>query len=162
MLSAFRHALAGIAYAVRHERNMRIHLCFTAYVILFGALAGLEAWAWAACLICIGMVTGLELANTALERLCDKVCPERDELIRVCKDAAAGGVLAAAILAAVVGCVVFCRAEVLERMWARVCAYPWMAVVSVALLAPCVFFIVGNRKDVKEEKWKSKGSASSR
>ena len=49
--------------------------------------------------------------NTALERLCDKVCPERDDLIKKCKDIAAGAVLIAAIFAAAIGVVLFWNIE---------------------------------------------------
>ena len=45
--------------------------------------------------------------NTALERLCDKVCPEKDDLIKKCKDIAAGAVLVSAIFAAAIGVVLF-------------------------------------------------------
>jgi len=146
MISSFRHAIAGVTYAVRHERNFRIQLCAAAYVVLFGALAGLETWAWAVCLICIGLVLSAELLNTAVERLCDRVCPEYDRLIRASKDIAAGGVLAVAVLSAVVGGVVFLRAEIWERLWLLVSGYPWLGVVAVVLLVPCALFVKGRNQ----------------
>ncbi|MCL2747817.1 MAG: diacylglycerol kinase [Oscillospiraceae bacterium] len=146
MILSLRRALAGVGYAVKHERNMRIHLCVAAYVVLFGALAALEAWAWAACLVCVGMVLCAELHNTSIERLCDIKCPEPSEVVRVVKDTAAGGVLMAAAAAAVVGIVVFFRVETLTRLWERWLALPWLAAFPALLLAPCVLFVRGAKK----------------
>ena len=106
-MKPFACAAQGLGFAVRTQRNMRIHLCFTFYVLWAGYVTKLSPAEWAAVLLCCGLVIGLECLNTALEQFCDRVCPERDEKIRAAKDAAAGAVLAAAILSAVVGCVLF-------------------------------------------------------
>ena len=106
-MKPFACAVQGLGFAVRTQRNMRIHLCFTFYVLWAGCVTKLSPAEWAAALLCCGLVIGLECLNTALEQLCDRVCPEWDEKIRAAKDAAAGAVLAAAILSAVVGCVLF-------------------------------------------------------
>ena len=154
MIRSLRRALAGVRTAARFERNMRIHICVAAYVILFGALAGLEMWAWAACLVCIGSVFHAESHNTSIERLCDFVSPEYSEQIRVCKDAAAGGVLLAAALSAAVGAVVFLRADTLERLWDLARRRQWLPALPLLLLIPCGFFIRGKKT------WKSKNQAS--
>jgi len=161
MIASFRRALAGVRVAVRCERNLRIQLCVAVYVILFGGLAGLETWAWAACLICIGMVLGAELLNTAIERVCDRVCPEYSGFIRLSKDAAAGGVLMAAVLSAAVGCLVFFRPETLSRLWTLCVSRPWLTAIPVMLLIPCAFFVKRTRKGM-ENPWKSKNPDSSR
>ena len=49
----------------------------------------------------------LELVNTAIESVVDLVTTERKPLAKVAKDTAAGAVLVAAIMAAIVGLIIF-------------------------------------------------------
>lgn len=94
------------------ERNFRFHLCAAATVIFFGAkFYSFRASEWTVLLLTCAVVLALECVNTALERLCDKVCPEKDELIKKCKDISAGAVLIAAVFAAAIGVVLFWNIE---------------------------------------------------
>jgi diacylglycerol kinase len=104
-LTSVKYALSGIAIAVRKERNMRIHLIATAAVVLLGLWLRLSPAKWAVLLGLCGVVIGLELVNTAVERVVDLVSPERQPLAKEAKDAAAGGVLAAALFAVAAGLV---------------------------------------------------------
>ena len=54
-----------------------------------------------------GLVIALELVNTAIESVVDLVTTERKPLAKVAKDTAAGAVLVAAIMAAIVGLIIF-------------------------------------------------------
>ncbi len=106
-LKGFYYAGRGIALAAR-ERNFRFHLCAMAFVIFFAAkFYELPRGEWAALLLTCGAVLSLEAANTAVERLCDKVSPEKDPKIGAVKDIAAGAVLISAIIAAAVGVCLF-------------------------------------------------------
>ena len=49
----------------------------------------------------------MELVNTAVESVVDLVTEERKPLAKVAKDTAAGAVLISAIMAAIIGCVIF-------------------------------------------------------
>jgi len=102
-LESLKYAAAGIALAVRKERNMRIHLCAAAAVALLALWLGVGPLEWAVLLALCGLVIGLELVNTAVERVVDLASPEHRPLAKEAKDAAAGGVLAAALFAAAVG-----------------------------------------------------------
>ncbi len=105
LMRAFPPAVRGILRSVRTERNLRVHLTAVVYVTWAGVLAGLDHTQWALLCLCFGLVTALELVNTAVERLGDRVSRERDPLIGAAKDAAAGAVLLAAV--ASVGVAVF-------------------------------------------------------
>ena len=103
----FLYAGRGIACALR-ERNFRFHLCAAAAVIFFGIkFYSFDKGEWAVILLTCALVLSLEAVNTALEKLCDKVCPEKDELIKKCKDISAGAVLISAVFSAAVGVVMF-------------------------------------------------------
>lgn len=107
----FFYAGRGLLNALA-ERNFRFHLCAAATVIFFGAkFYSFRTSEWAVLLITCAVVLSLECVNTALERLCDKVCPEQDELIKKCKDIAAGAVLIAAIFAVAIGVMLFWSTE---------------------------------------------------
>lgn len=97
LIGSFPHAIRGILRTVGTERNLRVHLTAVCYVSWAGVLAGLSPTQWAVLFLCFGLVTALELVNTAVERLGDRITRERDPLIGAAKDAAAGAVLLAAL-----------------------------------------------------------------
>ncbi len=140
------NALRGVARALRAERNLRIELCVAVQVVFWGILGNLEPLAWAACLVCFGAVTGTELHNTALERLCEKVCRDKDDLIRDAKDAAAGGVLLTALGAAGAGLLVFLRAETLRAVGDALGQAPWLWGVFAASVLLSLWGIRGKKK----------------
>ena len=110
MFAAFRDAFAGIATAVRTQRNMRIHLVATALVVAAGCILKVGRGEWIALVICCALVLSMEAANTALEAVVDLASPDVHPLAKKAKDCAAAAVLISAIGAAIVGVIVFvCR-----------------------------------------------------
>lgn len=107
LLRSFRCAFSGIGWALRTQRNLRIHAAFTLGVVALGLVESIAAWEWCAVLGCIALVWAAELMNSALEVLCDRITTEPDEHIRRAKDAAAGAVLVCAIISVVVAALVF-------------------------------------------------------
>lgn len=103
----FGYAFEGILIGIRKERNMRIHTAAMILVVFFGTVLGLSATEWCICLVLFGLVMALELVNTAVEAVVDLVTEERKPLAKIAKDTAAGAVLIAAIMAAVIGCIIF-------------------------------------------------------
>ena len=58
-------------------------------------------------LLCIGLVLGLEMMNSAIESLVDLVTLERNPLAGRIKDIAAGAVLLVSFISVVIGVIVF-------------------------------------------------------
>lgn len=104
--SSFRFAFAGLKRLVK-EHNFRIHLLIATMTTVAGLLCRLSLIEWSLIIICFGMVMAAEGLNTAIEILADRVCPDRDESIRLAKDVSAGAVLLAAIATAIVGTLIF-------------------------------------------------------
>lgn len=100
---SFGHALRGLAALLASQHNARIHIAIMLAVVGLGLVLGLGNLEWALLALAIGLVWAAECANTALEWLCDLVSPEYHPLVKKAKDVAAGGVLLAAISAAVAG-----------------------------------------------------------
>jgi diacylglycerol kinase (ATP) len=107
LIWSFDYAIRGIVYALRTQRNMRLH-ALAAAVIILGALAlrisGLEL---IALIFAIGLVICAELINTAVEATVDLAVQAYDPMAAVAKDVAAGAVLIASLTALGVGYVVF-------------------------------------------------------
>lgn len=106
-ISSVRNAIRGLLHAFLHHRNSKIMLVCTTIVICIGIYCHLMRFEWAIIILCIAVVLGLELLNTALEEALDKLHPGRDDSIGRAKDIAAGAVLFASICAAVVGLYIF-------------------------------------------------------
>ena len=104
---SFRHAFHGMASIVRTQHNAWIHLLATAGVVALGFYEGLARWEWCMVALAIGLVWVAEALNTAIEFLANEVSREKRELIGQAKDAAAAGVLIAAMCAVVIGLLVF-------------------------------------------------------
>ncbi|XWW46524.1 diacylglycerol kinase family protein [Fibrella sp. USSR17] len=104
---SFRFAAQGVIDLFRFENNAKIHLLGALLVIGMGSWLGLSVMEWAMLTTQMGLVMAAESFNTALEKLADRVTTERDPLIRAAKDLASGGVLIVAIVAFVVGLLIF-------------------------------------------------------
>lgn len=112
VLRSFGPALAGLAWALKTQRNLQVHAIAAVLVGIFGIWLQLAEWEWCVVLLAMGLVFAAELLNTALEVLADRVSKEREEPIRLAKDAAAAAVLMAALAALGVGVMVF-----LPKLW---------------------------------------------
>ncbi len=106
MWKAWWAAARGLIVAWQTERHLKVHSLAALVVICVGLLLELSGIEWAILSLAMGQVLAAEYANSALERLADRVSTERDPLIRDAKDFAAASVLVAAIAAAVVGLLV--------------------------------------------------------
>ncbi|MEK0421020.1 MAG: hypothetical protein RLZZ161_871 [Bacteroidota bacterium] len=62
---------------------------------------------WAIIFTCIGLVMGLELLNSAIEVLLDKLHPDKDAAIGKAKDIAAAAVLLASVCSVIAGFWIF-------------------------------------------------------
>lgn len=107
LYKSFGYAFAGIFACVRKERNMKIHCCMAALVVIAGVILQISRTEWYICLILFGLIMALEMVNTAVEAVVDLVTEERRPLAKLAKDAAAGAVLIAAIMSAVIGLIIF-------------------------------------------------------
>ena len=105
-LRSFRYAFQGLWWLVREEHNSWIHLAFVVVLIPAGFILHLSPVEWTLIILCMGLVLGMELVNSAIERLADKISTERDPVIGKIKDLSAGAVLISAIASAIVGLII--------------------------------------------------------
>lgn len=107
LIRSFGYAFEGIWTGIRNERNMRIHCLAVIAVTCAGTLFHITAAQWCICLLLFALVISLELVNTAVEAVVDLVTEEKKPLAKIAKDTAAGAVLFAALISAVVGLIIF-------------------------------------------------------
>jgi diacylglycerol kinase (ATP) len=107
LLWSFNYAIEGIVYALRTQRNMRLHVIVAA-LVLFGALfLRIGRFEFLSVLFSITFVLIAELVNTAVEAAVDVATTSPDPVAKIAKDVAAGAVFVAAINAAITGYIVF-------------------------------------------------------
>lgn len=107
LLWSFNYAIEGIVYALRTQRNMRLHVLAAAVVLSLGVALGVSRLEIVALIFAIALVMTAELVNTAVEATVDLAIDGFDPMAKTAKDVAAGGVLIASLSAVGVGYVVF-------------------------------------------------------
>lgn len=144
---SFVYAFKGITYCIAHERNMRIHLCFTLF--MFGFLTVHDFFEvtrtqFALLFSVCSSVLALECVNTAVEKTVDLETKEKNSLAAIAKDAAAGAVFVAAIGSVAVGIAVLYQ----PAAFAKMAEYykeniPVLIVLVVSVAAAFVFVFAG-------------------
>ena len=146
---SFYFAGCGIINCIKNERNMRFHFCAAFYVILFMRFYDLTGAEKAVVYLTIGLVISLELVNTAIEALTDKISPEKSSLAKLAKDSAAGAVLIAAAVSVAVAVCIFWDTAVFDRIY-RYFSDNLLILLLLILSAIVWFFIIflpdGNKK----------------
>jgi len=105
-------AISGIFEAWKRERSFRTQVFLGLAAAVF-TVAIAPGWIWdAAVALSIVSVLALELLNTALEGLIDKLHPSAAPEIKLAKDVAAGAVLIASFGAGIVGLLM-----IVSRFW---------------------------------------------
>jgi diacylglycerol kinase len=106
-LGSFKFAVHGLMSLIKNEHNSRIHLLAAFAAIIIGIILNLNQYEWALLIVVIGIVFISELLNSSIESLADHINPEWNELIRRAKDYSAAAVLVSAVIAIVVGALIF-------------------------------------------------------
>lgn len=107
LVRSFGFAFQGIAYTIKTQRNMQIHVG-AALVALFLTWSLDISWNHALLVFfSIFFVFILEMINTSIEAAVDLVTSDFHPMAKVAKDVAAGAVLIGALFSFLVGVYVF-------------------------------------------------------
>ncbi|GMU51169.1 MAG: hypothetical protein AMXMBFR33_03150 [Candidatus Xenobia bacterium] len=102
LMSSLDHAAEGLVYAVRRERNLKIHFVMAVAALLLCLGLDLNALQLLCVAFAIVLVIITELINTAIETMINLMTTAHHPLAKVAKDVSAGAVLVASINALVV------------------------------------------------------------
>src|SRR5260370_35870020 len=106
-IASFGYAFHGLWYALRTQRNMRVHLAAAIIITIAGIFLHVSAVEFAMLYVAIAGVMIAEMFNTVFEICVNLAKPEYHPLAGIAKDVAAGAVLLSALLAVVIGVFVF-------------------------------------------------------
>ncbi|MCE5191498.1 MAG: diacylglycerol kinase [Actinomycetia bacterium] len=151
ILWSFNYAIDGIVYALRTQRNMRIHVIAAAVVLVAALFFRVSRVEFLILVLTIAFVIGTELVNTAIEATVDVATQSFDPIAKVAKDVAAGAVFVSAASALVVGYVLFFAriANASTTLLVRVRQTP--AHITVVALALSAFAVLGAKALKREE-----------
>jgi len=107
LLKAFGFALNGLFVFFRYETNGRIQGVVAVAVVALSAWLKISPHEWIVVLTCIALVIGLEMINSAIEKVCNLISAEFHPTIKIIKDICAGAVLWATIFSIIMGCIIF-------------------------------------------------------
>ncbi len=107
LIKSFGFAYNGLKLLLFSERNFQIHVVSFFLVIVLGYILKISNLEWLIVLLTSALVFSMEAINTAIEKLCDFINPEKHEKIKQIKDISSGAVLVASFLAAVIGAIIF-------------------------------------------------------
>src|SRR6266481_7358082 len=106
-IAGFGNAFRGLWYALRTQRNARVHIAIAILAILLGIVLHISAVEFAMVFVAITGVFIAEMFNTVFELYIDLASPDYHPLAKIAKDVAAGAVLLSAMLSVVIGFFVF-------------------------------------------------------
>ena len=106
-IAGFGYAFSGLWYALRTQRNVRVHVLIALLAIALGIVLHISAVEFALIFVAITAVFIAEMFNTVFELCVDLASPEYHPLAKIAKDVAAGAVLLNAMLSVVIGLFVF-------------------------------------------------------
>ena len=104
---SFKHALDGVIFLLTNEQNARVHLIATIIVGILAYIFEVTRLEAAILFMAVILVFAIEIINTAVEKIFDLLHPEDHAIIRGVKDAMAGAVLIAAVIAFVCAVLIF-------------------------------------------------------
>ena len=150
LIKSFRYAINGMVFCVRHERNMRIHIIAMIYVAYFAQFYELSRSEIILLIIVCALVMMTEMINTAIEVVIDKVSPQYSPLAKVGKDVAAGAVFLSAVMAVVVGILLFWDLERFALIW-RYFTSDWSQLVLLLGFSVIAFVFIrsGKKRNIK-------------
>jgi diacylglycerol kinase (ATP) len=101
------HAVRGAWLLVTTEHSIIVQVSIAIIMTIIGYFMNLSTNEWLFQIVAIGLVIVAEAANTAIEYLCDFVHPEYHKKIGFIKDIAAGIPFIAAIIAIIIGLIIY-------------------------------------------------------
>lgn len=106
-IESFNNAINGIIFALKTERNIKIHVLAAVGVLFFSLFTALSRLEFLILLFTISLVIVTEMVNTAIENIVDIATDNYHPLAKIAKDVSAGAVFIATINALVVAYIIF-------------------------------------------------------
>ncbi len=106
-IKSVKYALRGIWLLITTEYSIMIQFGIAIIMTIVGFIVQLSTTEWILQVLSIGLVMVAEAVNTAIEKLADYMQPSYDKKIGFIKDIAAGAPAIAAIIAVIIGLLIY-------------------------------------------------------
>lgn len=150
--ASFKAAGNGIAETVCTERNLRFHLVAALFVEYFARYFMLSTAEECILVLVISFVIGMEYLNTAVEAAVDLSCTEQNLLAKKSKDAAAAGVLVAALGAVIIGIKLFWKPDILGQIIKTFLTTPLKLFLLILAITAGIWFVFFWKEPQKQSK----------
>ncbi len=110
IVAAFHNSLGGLQEGLATESAIKQEVAIACLLLPVSFFVARDVWTWVALVGSLLFVLSIEFLNTAIERLCNHIQPDRHEAIRITKDLASAGVFFALALTGIVW---------IAALWAR-------------------------------------------
>lgn len=107
LFRSFNHAISGLIYAIKIERNLQIHIIVALLVLVISMFLEISRLEMVALVFVMGLVIMSEMFNTSIEGMMDLVQSEDHIKVRIYKDVAAGAVFVSTMVALITGYLIF-------------------------------------------------------
>ena len=107
LIKSFSYAFKGLIKVFREENNFRIQTFVGFLIIIFAYYLKINRFEWLSLIIVIGLVMLTETLNSAVERVSDVLKPRINTYVKEIKDIMAAAVMLSAIIAILVGIIIF-------------------------------------------------------
>ncbi len=102
-----KYAFNGAVKLIQNESSIKVQVTISIVVTAMGFIFNITAHQWMFQLLAIGMVLAAEGLNSAIEAVADFIHPDFHAKIGHIKDIAAGAVFFAAIIATIIGLIIY-------------------------------------------------------
>ena len=106
-IKSLKFALKGLWLLITTEHSIMVQISVAVVMTFVGFWLDISKTEWLFQILAIGLVLVAESLNTAVEKLCDFIHPEHDSRIGFIKDISAGAVTFAALVAIVIGVIIY-------------------------------------------------------
>lgn len=106
-IQSVRYAAKGALLLLSTEASIKVQFAIAITVTVAGFYFDISATEWIVQIIAIALVMGVEGVNTAVEKMADFVHPDHHHKIGTIKDISAGAVFIAAVMAIIVGGIIY-------------------------------------------------------
>ena len=106
-LQSLKFALRGVWLLITTEYSVMIQFVIAIIITIVGFVMDISSTEWMFQFLAIGLVLVAESVNTAIEKLSDFVHPDYHKKIGFIKDIAAGAAAFAAIIAVIIGFIIY-------------------------------------------------------
>lgn len=106
LIKSIGFAINGLKICLK-EPNFKIHIGLAILAVTLGFVFHISDMEWMVVIICIGLLLGFEILNTAIEQMCNSFYPGFNPFVKIIKDVSASAVIIVAIMAVLCGAIIF-------------------------------------------------------